>query len=314
MSDAATPFEAPAGGGDPADTVISLLEREDAGDDAAPEARQPTSEAQTDDDYAEDQSQGQDPEPEAEEPPEPPKYRVKVRGAEVEVPLPELLAGYSRTEDYKAKTAEIAEQRRALEAKQAEITTHAQRLAGLINQAPHDPVLAEGQKTDWTKLAQDDPAGYVAKRAAYDARVAYWSTVMSEAERAQVEQMRAERERNEAVLAEKLPDWRDEAKRKAIVNDVRNALVQHGFSDAELAGLVDHRMVMVALDAAKWRKAEAARKSAEAKKVAPAPRTMAPTAPQAQVTNERARAVLNRAKNSGSTDAIIDAVTAVLGR
>lgn len=41
-------------------------------------------------------------------------FTVKVNGAEVEVPLSELLAGYSRTADYTRKSQALAEQRRAV--------------------------------------------------------------------------------------------------------------------------------------------------------------------------------------------------------
>ena len=53
-------------------------------------------------------------EPDYDEPePEPTAtYKVKVGKDEVDVPLDELIKGYSRTADYTKKTQEVAEQRR----------------------------------------------------------------------------------------------------------------------------------------------------------------------------------------------------------
>ena len=48
-----------------------------------------------------------------------PTYRVKVGKEEVDVPLDELLKGYSRTADYTKKTQELAENRKAVEAELA---------------------------------------------------------------------------------------------------------------------------------------------------------------------------------------------------
>jgi hypothetical protein len=320
MSDAATPFVAPAGADafTVADALADRLDAEDTGSaapdtDADPVDRQPTSEAQPEDpDAGEDQSEDADPEP---QPEEPPRYRVKVRGQDVEVPLSELLNGYSRTEDYKAKTAEVAEQRRALEAKQAEITARAQAMDALLASAPLDPVLAEGQKTDWLKLAQEDPAGYVQRRAAFDERLAYWNAVSAERQRtmqeAQAEAMRQSSER----LAEALPEWRDETKRKEVVGKLRTTLNSYGFSEAELAGVTDHRVLLVAMDAAKWREAQAARQSAETKRAAPPPpKVIRPgTANEgANQQSKHARDLATKAKRTGRLDDQVNAVLAAL--
>jgi hypothetical protein len=45
-----------------------------------------------------------------------PTYKVKVGKDELDVPLDELLKGYSRTADYTRKTQEIAESRKMVEA------------------------------------------------------------------------------------------------------------------------------------------------------------------------------------------------------
>lgn len=320
MSDAATPFRAPAGADAYtlaeaiADKLIAEDSAADAPDtDAAAEPQQPTSEAQPDDpDAGEDQSEATDPEP---QPEEPPKFRVKVRGAEVEVPLPELLNGYSRTEDYKAKTAEVAEQRRALEAKQAEITARAQQIDHLIANAQFDPVLVEGEKTDWTKLAQEDPAGYVQRRAAYDERARFWGAVAEERQRLAAEAFQRQRQQGEERLMEALPEWRDANKRQEVAGKIKSALNSYGFTEAELAGVTDHRVLLVALDAAKWRDAQTARQTAEAKKSAPpVPKVIRPgsATDSAGQKSKMARDLATKAIRTGRLDDQVSAVLAAL--
>lgn len=307
MSDtAATPATAPAS----VEDVIGLLiaEQEVADTDAAPEARQPTPEAQPGNpDAGDTQSQDADPDPQEQEPP---RYRVKVRGQEIEVPLPELLNGYSRTEDYKAKTAEVAEARRALEAQQAEIQARAQQLDRLVQQAPLDPVLAEGQRTDWQKLAQEDPAAYVQQKAAYEARLQYWNAVEQERQRAFAERYQQQLVRANEALSENLPEWRDETRRPELQRKIGATLKAYGFTEQELNGIADHRVLQVALDAARYRDSLKAQQSVAEKKAPPQPvRTMRPGSGEKAKPN--ARALLQTAAR-GSLDDQVNAVLAAL--
>jgi len=322
MSDtAATPSGVPAGG-DPYAAIeaidAKLAAEEEAGEaegadtDAVPDAQQPTSEAQPEDpDAGDDQSQDAEPEPPSEDPLDQ-LVRVKVRGEEREIPLREALAGYSRNEDYKAKTAEIAEQRRTLDAKQAEIQARAAQLDQLLTAAPFDPILEEGHKTDWLKLSQENPAEYVQKRAAYEQRQAFWANVAQERQRAVQEQHQQMLARSNEALSEALPEWRDETKRKELAGKVRSALSAYGFSNEELSSIVDHRVLLVALDAARHREAQAARQSAEAKRAAPpAPKVLRPNAAE-QAKAPPKRDLLNKARNARRTDDQVDAILALL--
>lgn len=318
MSDAATPSGAPASGlFERAESIVEKLLAEDAAaetmdTDAAPEARQPTEAAQpSNPDAGDSQPQATEPAQQAEEPP---RYRVKVRGEEREVPLPELLSGYSRTEDYKAKTAEIAREREAVAAKEAELTKRAAKLDQLLAAVPHDPVLADAANTDWTRLAQENPAEYVAKKAAFDQRQAFWQQVEAERNRAAVEAHQRRLAEAEAALREDLPEWGDAQKRAELAGKIRTTLSNYGFRDEELAGVADHRILKVALDAARWREAEAARKAAEGKKAQPQPtRVIRPgNGEAARGPNARAQDLMTRARTTRRTDDQVAAVLAAL--
>lgn len=320
MSDAATPGMAPASGGtfDVAESLVEKLLGEDAaaeaasGTDAGPDDQQQTEAAQPSEPNAgDDNAQAKDPDPQEEEQP---RYRVKVRGEEREVPLRELLDGYSRTEDYKAKTAEVAEQRRALEATQAEIQQRAQRLDQLLAQAPYDPIIDQGMKTDWVKLAQENPADFVAKRAEFEARNAFWQQVSSERERATIEAHQRRLAAAEAELSNALPEWRDGTKRPELQAKIRDTLTNYGFRQDELSGIADHRILQVALDAARYREMQAAQVSAQQKKATPAPtRVIRPgNGESSKAPSQTARDLAIKARRTGRVDDAVNAALAAL--
>lgn len=300
MVDEATPGTAPS-----IDSVIDTIVREDDAreqvETQAPVATEP------------EEPQAPDPEPEAPEPEAEPTYTVKVRGAEVKVTLDELQRGYSRTEDYKAKTAELAEQRRAAEQTKAEFAARAQRLDEALSQAPFDPVLAEGMKTDWQALARENPAEYVARRAEFDGkiqRVQQLQQMREDAARQSAQQRLAE---SDARMREAVPEWADEGKRKALQTDLARTLESYGFAPDEFRHVADHRVLLVARDAMLYRQMQDQRKAAEAKKAVPTPpRTVTPGAPQGKTTSPEVKALINKAK-SGRTEDQVAAALALLG-
>jgi hypothetical protein len=91
-----------------ANAFLGMMEPAEA--QAQPEVQEELeSEAAENEEY-EESEQSDDYEEEQEEPT--PTYRVKVGKDELDVPLDELLKGYSRTADYTRKTQEIAESRK----------------------------------------------------------------------------------------------------------------------------------------------------------------------------------------------------------
>ena len=229
-----------------------------------------------------------DPADEAAEPeegtPEEPTYSVKVNGEELAVPLSELLKGYSRTEDYKAKTTAVAKQRRDLEARattiEADVKAHyanqLEEMATLVSK--FDPVLAQANQIDWETLKRTDPATYVQAQDAVNERLTAIQQMKQEAERNRTEAQQqqtqqAERERETrletaaAEIAKALPDLADEAKFATFATDAIGLLREAGFNQEEIADSLDHRVLMLANDARQWRAHKAAQQSLPAKKV-----------------------------------------------
>lgn len=319
----ATPISAPESDSIDAivDRAMGLLGRADAPTPAAEDggdepAQQPSATEETAQEQQADDAPQQEPRdaPAAEsKPADEPKYRVKVRGSEVEVPLSELLDGYSRTEDYKAKTAEVAEQRKAVEQSRADYTS---RLNQLINHVENfDPVIAESRQTDWARLAQEDPAAYVQKQAALNQRMAVLQHMTAERDRLTQQAMSETLQREQAALIEKVPEFADGAKREKLVNQAKATMREYGYSDEELSAWVDHRAVRAALDLARLRDMEKAAKSVEAKKAPiPAPRNVQKPG-NANVErggkDRRVEALKNRAIQSGKTADAVEAILAL---
>ena len=294
----------------PAMSVDDIVDRLNAEDAAADATNAPEAEAQA----ADPGATSAEPDPaEATEAQAEPVYTVKVRGVEQQVTLQELQAGYSRNEDYRAKTAEVAEQRRAVEAKSAEFAARASQLDELLSRAPFDPVLANGQRTDWATLARENPAEYVARKEEHEARVNYWRQVQHHAQETRFHAASAERNAGEQRMAELVPEWRDEGKRKALADGLSKTLESYGFKPEEYGSVNDPRILLVARDAMLFRQQQAARKAAEAKKAAPAPsRTLSPGTAQSSSSNGQARALFAKAARTGRIDDQVNAILATL--
>lgn len=214
------------------------------------------------------------------------KVKIKVNGEVIEVPLSELPNGYSRTEDYKAKTAAVAEERREVEALRANADAEAK--ANYANQleeatnlfAQYDPILAEARTINWDALKQQDPAAYVQAQDAVNERIAAIQRM-----NAQVQQARGEtQQRQQAAMLEERsqrfdkaaneivkesPELADEAKFKAFAGDAVNTLKEIGFTGEEIVDALDHRMLKAAVLVKEALAARAAKAALPERKVVP---------------------------------------------
>ena len=211
---------------------------------------------------------------------------VKVNGEEREVPLSEAIAGYSRTEDYKQKTAALAQDRRTFEAQRANIDADLKaEYANQLEQATKtfaefDPVLQEARKIDWDRLKATDPAAYVQASDAVNQRLglidqmqAQVATARQEAQQHSERQEQQDRAQRFDTAAEKIveamPELADEAKFQAFASDAIGHLKGEGFSPEEIAGVLDHRVLTLADKARRWDAYQAAQKSLPQKKIVP---------------------------------------------
>jgi hypothetical protein len=236
-----------------------------------------------------------------------PTYRVKVGKDELDVPLDELLKGYSRTADYTRKTQEIAETRKAVEADRAKIEeaaklrdTYAQRLSVIEQMLNQDP----GE--DLATLKEHDPIGYAVKVAEQSEREKQLNAVRAEQQRLAQQQQAEQGERLKAhlateaqKLAEAIPEISDPVRGQAIRTDIRNYAQKLGFSEQELAQVYDSRAVTALYKAMQYDKL-VSNKGEASKKVNQAPRMLKPgTSTPETRTSQEVKNMRGRLKKSG---------------
>lgn len=179
-------------------------------------------------------------------------FRVKVDGEEVEVPLDELLKGYSRTADYTRKTQAIAEARKVAEAEAAQAREERQRYAQTLQVLEAQLKAAQPPEIDWDRLYQENPVEWVRQRELVRTRQEQQAWVENQRralaekqalEEQQVAEQTLEVER--AKLLEQLPEWRDATKARAEkAKIVSYATEKLGFTTEEISDLYDARAVL----------------------------------------------------------------------
>ncbi len=270
--------EAPAN--DLEEVTQELVNEAEGNGDSADEAEPGTEEDATDPDEVPEEPEEGNPEGQSDEP----KYTVKVNGEEREVPLNELLNGYSRTEDYKAKTAAVAEERRAVEAERQTVEARvSEQYANQLEEATNlfaqfDPVLSEAQQINWQALKAQDPAAYVQAQDAVQERLnaiqqmnQHVAQVRQQTQQQQEQQVQQERAQRfdaaaDAIVQER-PDLADEAKFKAFANDAVSTMKDLGFTGEEIVEALDHRVLKLVDLAREGMAARAAKQSLPERKV-----------------------------------------------
>lgn len=245
--------------------------------DAAPE------ETAEDPDDTQTDEEGEDA---PEEPEAPPVFTVKVDGVDVEVTQEELLKGYSRTADYTRKTQALADQRKAFEqeaeqvrAERAQYAESLAQLRTLLEQtAPAEP--------DWEKVKAETPEQFPALFAEHQLQRARLEQV--KAEEAKVAAQRAEDQRRahaEMLAAEQtrlktaLPEWQDPAVQAKETADLVAYARDLGFAPEDLAGVTDHRVVLMLRKAMLFDHAQAKAKATPSPAPSKKPAASAPVKP-----------------------------------
>lgn len=219
---------------------------------------------------------------------------------------------------------EAADKRRAAEVElQAASTERRHYLAGLsavIGELAHQTAsdFADVRTTaDLEKLASEDPARYLRWQARREAILSAQAEAEALAERERSEQehhFRGYLDEQRRLLLEKMPELGDPKKVRAIMTEGTAYLKEIGFTDPEIANVVDHRMSLVIRDALAYRRSRAAARTAAEKKVAGVPKVQKPGAGSDAKAerSERDKAAMTRIARHGTTDEIAAAMTRLL--
>ena len=252
------------------------------------------------------QAEAEDPEEEAEEEEEEQLYAVwNPETEEVDQVDFESLKKYGlRQSDYTRKMQSMADDRTALEAKQAEVERHRTQLMDTLATW----AVQGDQEPDWVALAQQlPPQQYQVEQAAWQQRKA-----KSDQAREMYHQLKAEAgleqaTREKELLLNALPEWRDEAVAQKGAEAVAKLAMDAGFTPEEIQDpngpMSDHRVVLFLNRIVNLQALEQSN-AAEAKKVAKTPQTMPPGARTSRKSKaaKAEKAAMDRFRKSGSIE------------
>lgn len=243
---------------------------------------------------------------------------VKIDGSEKEVSISDLVNSYQpqeaavkRLDEAKARAKSINEE---LASKSEKLEGQFAVTAKLIESM--ESALTQSQEgVDWDALRQEDPAEYAARIADADkqrARIQAWKDEALSAYQKYVQETQSEHQqatqetllKEQEALLEKLPEWRNPEKATAEKTALSEYLLSQGFSEQDVAGASDHRLIVLSRKAMLYdemqKKTDAARK-----KVRAVPKVLKPGAPKSNETRSREKAekLRQKAMKDGSVDA-----------
>ncbi|PSH64664.1 hypothetical protein CU103_12335 [Phyllobacterium sophorae] len=168
----------------------------------------------------------------------------------------ELVRGNLREKDYTRKTQEIAANRKELETRHAALAQQEQVLDLAL-----EITLASIPEEPSNQLLMTNPMAYWQHKAIFDQRMQEVAGLiqtkqqMSEAQEAQQTQafsQWAEVERDRAV--ELMPELRNKEVVQRFNNDIIGAVSKYGFNEEDVAGIFDHRFLLLARDVIEYQK------------------------------------------------------------
>jgi len=182
-------------------------------------------------------------------------HTVEVDGEEITVE--ELRRGNLRQRDYTRKTQELADAKRNMQAQFEEVERERAQYAQLLPALEERLNQPAEQEPDWDKLYDTDPV--MAAKAERQ-----WNK-QKEERQGQLEAVRQERERmsriNEErnaqmharyvdeqrqILPDLIPEWRDTKVAKKEATELRDFLINEGFTEEDVSGLANASLVKLA--------------------------------------------------------------------
>jgi hypothetical protein len=239
-------------------------------------------------------------------------FTVKVDGREQQVPLSELLRGYSGQAYIQKGMQEVAATKQEAESVYIALQSERQQLAQMVQAVQSGQVsLQPPQKPD-ESLLQTDPIGYLEARVKYDNDVAAYQQTQQQLQYVTQQQSEAQQRAYMAHLAQEqqkltqvIPAFANPETAAKVKQDlIATGTEVYGYTADELRQVADHRALRVLHDAAQYRRLMSGKKAVEAPTAAPKTPTIRPgTKPSAQA-NTRVKAEKAKAqmKRTGSVD------------
>lgn len=213
---------------------------------------------------------------------------LEINGEKVQVSKDEAKNGYLRQQDYTQKAQRLAQERQQWDAHVAQQAAEVKQYAQEIGQLQSiDAALAQYQQIDWDDLRETDPVNYGIHAADYNRLqvrrgevergiVQKQQSLTAQQQQAQAQARAQQTAEAQAHMAALVPGFGKEhiAEMKAIGQKA-------GFTDAELAGVTDKRMLEVLWKASQFDKQKTTAQQA-IKKVSALPTKAAKATPAAK--------------------------------
>ena len=248
--------------------------------------------------------------PEVEETTQPQTYTVKVDGKEEEWTLDQLTRSASGQGFIQKKMAETAQIRKEAEQVHSQLNKEREQLQKAMESYQSQLASNQIQKPD-ISLAQTDPIAYVAETAKYQDAMDKQRVLAEEADRLQKDQLAQNKQVLDAYLKEQatiLQEHIPEFKKPESATSLRGKLIstgeEYGFTEKEIASIVDSRAIRILNDARKWQEFQQSSGKVEEKVSKARPLTIKPGAKQVGTVGkaQRVKDATARLQKSGSVE------------
>jgi hypothetical protein len=239
-------------------------------------------------------------------------FTVKVDGREQQVPISELLRGYSGQAYIQRGMQEVAATKQEAESVYTALQSERQQLAQMVQAVQSGQVSLQPPQKPNESLLQTDPIGYLEARVKYDNDVATYQQTQQQLQQVTQQQSEAQQRAYMAHLAQEqqkltqvIPAFANPETAAKVKQDLIAAGTEvYGYTPDELKQVADHRALRVLHDAAQYRRMMAGKKPVEAPAAAPKTPTIRPGAKPSAQANTRVKAEKAKAqmKRTGSVD------------
>jgi len=254
-------------------------------------------ETSVDEDYSED---FEDSESEVYEEPEEDEQEVEARtwtikadGQERQLTEAQMQEHASKGIDYTKKTMELAEQRKAIEAKDASISAKLSELASFIEQ--------KDESIDWDNLRDTDPSEYLRQKELQESRKAILERESGELDAKRQEQRQsAIGEQTQALYDIMGKGWKGDVAAKDF--DLANKyLISMGIAEDDVNQVIDHKLWKIFFDAAKYNRLRE-NKGKVNKEVRSAPKSVKPGSKRSASSQSEVAQALASVQSAGKMD------------
>jgi len=238
-------------------------------------------------------------------------HQIIVNGEKIEVDLEELKAGYQKDADYRRKTEEIAIERRQLQSESDRLKNeYSTKMNDLNNLTAtlNAELNSELNSKELDKLYDEDPTEAAKLERKLRRRRESLQQSQQKLKRHQEQEFQKILTEEQRKVAIKHPEIADPIKGATVKTNMRNYLVQRGFSDQEISGIYDSRMFDVVMDGMKFLNTAKPVKTNFAKKIVKPTKVVKPgvKSTKDEKDNKSRLSQLRTLKKSGNTKDAVD--------